>query len=138
MHLRTFIVISLRMHPCFDAYFLWNYLPHHSPTQTLSEIFTLLPLRLCRYCFHPWYPDGCEGRPSDGGKKLARFVAQKPRGVRTVRCQYLVGTMVRGCRCATSWCDLDSTFHLAEVTLTFQILSGLNRGNCKVQEVYIW
>ena len=45
---------------------------------------------------------------------------------------YLVGTLVRGCRCATSWCDLDLTFDLAVVTLTYKILSGLYLGNCKV------
>ena len=30
----------------------------------------------------------------------------------------MVGTLVRGCRCAPSWCDLDLTFDLAVVTLT--------------------
>ena len=42
----------------------------------------------------------------------------------------MVGTLVRGCRCATSWCDLDLTFYLAIVTLTYKILSGLYLGNC--------
>ena len=37
----------------------------------------------------------------------------------------LIGTLVRGCRCATSWCDLD-------LTLTYKILSGLYHRNCKV------
>ena len=37
----------------------------------------------------------------------------------------MVGTLVRGCRCAISWCDLDLTFELAVVTLTCKILSGL-------------
>ena len=37
----------------------------------------------------------------------------------------MVGTLVRGCRCATSWCDLDLTFDLAAVTLTYKILSQL-------------
>ena len=37
----------------------------------------------------------------------------------------MVGTLVRGCRCATSWCDLDLTFELAVVTLAYEILSGL-------------
>ena len=41
----------------------------------------------------------------------------------------MVGTLVRGCRCATSWCDLDLTFDLAVVTLTYKILSGLYLGN---------
>ena len=38
----------------------------------------------------------------------------------------MVGTLVRGCRCATSWCGLDLTFFdLAVVTLTYNALSGL-------------
>ena len=37
----------------------------------------------------------------------------------------MVGTLVRGCRCATSWCDLDLTFDLAVVALTYKMLSGL-------------
>ena len=36
----------------------------------------------------------------------------------------MVGTLVRECRCATSWCDLDLTFDLAAVTLSLKILSG--------------
>ena len=34
-------------------------------------------------------------------------------------------SIVRTCRCATLWCDLDLTFELAVVTLTYKILSGL-------------
>ena len=48
----------------------------------------------------------------------------------TVRCKKLI--LGRGCRCATSWSDLDLTFDLAVVTLTYKILSGLHLGNCKV------
>ena len=44
----------------------------------------------------------------------------------TVRYRKLVGTLVRGCRCAMSWCDL------AVVTLNYKILSGFYLGNCKV------
>ena len=44
----------------------------------------------------------------------------------------MVGTFVRGCRCAMSWCDLYLTFDLAIVTLTYKILSGLYLGNRKV------
>ena len=33
----------------------------------------------------------------------------------------MAGTLVRGCRCATSWSDLDLTFDLAVVTLTYKI-----------------
>ena len=34
----------------------------------------------------------------------------------------MVGTLVRGCKCATSWCDLDLTFDIAIVTLSLKIL----------------
>ena len=30
-----------------------------------------------------------------------------------------------GCRCATSFCDLDLTFDLVIVTMRFKILSGI-------------
>ena len=42
------------------------------------------------------------------------------------------------CTCAKSWCDLDLTFDLAIVTLTYKILSGLYLGHCKVEEVDTW
>ena len=38
-------------------------------------------------------------------------------------------TLVRGCRFAKSWCDLDLTFDLAVVTLTYKIMSGLYLGS---------
>ena len=44
----------------------------------------------------------------------------------------MVGTLVRGCRCAMSCCDLDLTFDLAVVTLTYKILSRLYLRNRKV------
>ena len=44
----------------------------------------------------------------------------------------MVGILVRGCRCATSWSDIDLTFDLAVVTLTYKMLSGLYIGNRKV------
>ena len=44
----------------------------------------------------------------------------------------MVGTLVIGCRCATSWCDLELTFDLALVTLSLKILSGVYLGNSKV------
>ena len=50
----------------------------------------------------------------------------------------MVGTLVKGCRCAMSWSDLDLTFDLAVVTLTYKILSGLFLGNRKVQEFDFW
>ena len=50
----------------------------------------------------------------------------------------MVGTLVRGCRCATSWCDFDLTFDLIVVTLTYKILSGLYLSNHMVYEVDTW
>ena len=50
-------------------------------------------------------------------------------------CQGIVFThdvLVGGCRYATSWCDLDLTFDIAVVTVTYKILSRLYLGNCKV------
>ena len=35
----------------------------------------------------------------------------------------MVGTLVRVCRCAMSWCNLDLTFDLALVTFTFKIFA---------------
>ena len=37
----------------------------------------------------------------------------------------MVGTLVGGCRCAMSWCDLDLTFSLVIVSMSFKLLSGL-------------
>ena len=44
----------------------------------------------------------------------------------------MVGTLVRMCRCATSWSDQDLTFDLAVVTLSSKIMSALYIGNRKV------
>ena len=55
------------------------------------------------------------------GDKMVRMVLR-----------YLVGTLVRGCRSAPSWCDIDLIFDFAVVTLTYKILSRLYRGNRKV------
>ena len=44
----------------------------------------------------------------------------------------MVVTFVRGCCCAASQCDLDLTFDLGVVTLTYKMLSGLYIGNHKV------
>ena len=37
-----------------------------------------------------------------------------------------------------SWCDLELTFDLAVVTLTYKILSGLYLVKCKEKEVDTW
>ena len=52
----------------------------------------------------------------------------------TVRCRkFILGSDIGwGCWCAASWSDLDLTFGLAIVTLTFKILSGLYLRNRKV------
>ena len=44
----------------------------------------------------------------------------------------MAGTFVRGCMCAASWSDLDWTFDLAVVALTYKILSGLYLRNRKM------
>ena len=52
----------------------------------------------------------------------------------------MIGTFVRGCRCATSWCDLDLTFDLAIMTLSYKILPRLYLGNtgfCKLKNTRI-
>ena len=36
-----------------------------------------------------------------------------------------LGTLVWGCRCAMSWCDIDLTFDLVVMTIHLEILSGL-------------
>ena len=46
--------------------------------------------------------------------------------------------MVGGCRCATSWCDLDLTFDLVVVTMTFKILYGLFFGLYEMYYVNTW
>ena len=37
----------------------------------------------------------------------------------------MVGILVGGCRCASSWCNLDLTCDLVVVTRSLEILSGL-------------
>ena len=57
----------------------------------------------------------------------------------TVRCRKLIlgRALVRGSRCATSWCDLDLSFHLAVVTLTYKILSGLDLGTIRCKKLIL-
>ena len=100
-------------------------------------IFLIKPLRhICvissiykwYFSFYPTAFKGCQGIVftqgvgMGGGKKVVRAVYQKLLGVGS---SYLVGTLVRGCRCATSWSDLD-------LTLSLKILSRLYLGNRKV------
>ena len=44
----------------------------------------------------------------------------------------MVGKLVGGCRCAMSWCDLDLTFDLVVVTLTYKILAISMKGSRKL------
>ena len=44
----------------------------------------------------------------------------------------MVGTLVGGSRCTASWRDLDLTCDLDIVTKTYNVLSELYLGNCKV------
>ena len=50
----------------------------------------------------------------------------------------MVGILVRVCRCAMSWCDLDLTFDLVIVTMSFKFLSGLFLGFHKQLKIDTW
>ena len=69
------------------------------------------------FCFHPLCPDGF-GSKSLSGLYLRNHKVKE------------VDTLVRGCRRAMSWCDLDLTSDLAKVTLIYKILPGLYARNC--------
>ena len=69
------------------------------------------------------------GEGAGGRKKFVWPVSWKPLGEGS---GYLVGTLVGGCRYVTSWCDLDLTFGLALVTLTYKISFRLYLSNHKV------
>ena len=45
---------------------------------------------------------------------------------------YLVGTLVGGCRCVSSYCSLGLAYDLVIVTMSLTILSGLFIGLDKV------
>ena len=79
--------------------------------------------------FHLWHlAEGCISETLKYRKLvLGRYFE-------TIMCRTLI--LGRGCKYATSWCDLDLTFDLAVVTLTCKVLPGLYVGNCKVWEVY--
>ena len=44
----------------------------------------------------------------------------------------MVGTLLRGCMCDRSCCNLDLSFDLVIVTMSFEILSGLFLGFSKM------
>ena len=66
-----------------------------------------------------WYPDGWA---SGWREKICPDCISE-----TVRCRKLIIGRDNGygSRCVMSWCDLDLTFDLAVVTLTFKTFSGL-------------
>ena len=88
-------------------------------------VFTLQPLRAVRVLLSPMV-FGLVVRAA--GKVCPGCISG------TIRCRklILVGTLVGGCRCATSWSDLDLTFDLAVVTLSWKILSRLYLANRKI------
>ena len=63
---------------------------------------------------------GLSGYSLDGGRRREKVCPACI--LETVRCRKLIfGRDIGwGCRCATSWCDLDLTFDLALVTLSLQ------------------
>ena len=116
------------LYPIFDAPWGTMYPIFHNSNANIGFA------RYFRYClsifFYPTALKGCRGivfthgvRVGGRWEKFVWPVSQK---------LYLVGTLVRGCMCATSWRDLDLTFDLAAVTLSLKILSGLYLGNRKV------
>ena len=90
--------------------------------------------------FYPIALKGCRGIVFTHGVRMGRRVGGRwelvcPDSIsETVRCRkFILGRDIGwGCRCATSWSDLDLTFDLAVVTLSLKILSGLYLGNHKV------
>ena len=76
--------------------------------------------------FYPIAFKGCAGLVFT----LGRWVGSRIKVVRAVS-QKLVGTLL-GRRCAMSWGDLDLTFDLDILSLTFNILSRLYLESCKV------
>ena len=49
----------------------------------------------------------------------------------------MVGTLVGGCRCATSWGDLDLTFDITLVTLTFKMLLSYNSETVRCRKLML-
>ena len=100
----------------------------------VSQIF------VCLKDFYPTALKGCRGIIFTHGVRIGGRAVGRREIVclgcisETVRCRkFILGRdIIRGCRCATSWSDLDLTFDLAVVTLTFKILSWLYLRNRKV------
>ena len=86
--------------------------------------------------FYPTTFKGCVGIVFIHGIQMGGWAVGK--SLSGLYLRTMVGTLVQGCGCATSWYDLDLTFDLAVVTLTFNILSGLYLGKFNVQEVDTW
>ena len=88
------------------------------------------------FIFYPTALKGCRGIVFTHGVRMGGWQEKVCPGCisETVSCRKLIlGRDIGwGCRCATSWSDLDLTFDLAVVTLSLKILSGLYVGNRKV------
>ena len=81
-----------------------------------GAIFTPQPLRAVGVLFSPMVSGWAGGR---------REIVCPGCFSETVRCRkFILGRDIGwGCRCATSWSDLDLTFDLAVVSLTYKTLS---------------
>ena len=67
-----------------------------------------------------------------GSRKSPGYISE------TVRCRKLILGRAPFRACATSYCDLNFTFDLDVVTLSFKTFSGLYLGSHKVQMVDTW
>ena len=50
----------------------------------------------------------------------------------------MVGTLFRGCMCEKPCCNLDLSFDLVILTMSFKIFSGLFLVFCKMKNVDTW
>ena len=110
----------------------------------MSNIFKSIKVgKSFQICYSSSYPTalkGCRGIVFTHGVRVGGPAGGRREIVcpgcisETVRCRkFILGRDIGwGCRCATSWSDLDLTFDLAVVTLSLKILSGLYLGNHKV------
>ena len=64
------------------------------------------------YNFYPTALKGCQGIVFTHGVQIGGWVGRRREKVCPgciSETEYLLGTLVKGCRCATSWSDLDLT-----------------------------
>ena len=90
---------------------------------------------LCHNCnFYPTALKGCQGIVFTHGVRMRGRAAGNSLSGLYLRNQVHTwqGHWLGGCRCATSWSELDLTFDLAIATLSLKILSGLYLRNREV------